>query len=186
VTRLRRTFAVLALSVIALGVAAQPAGAVTVTQANTYISVKQQSGTVGPVVLDVKLASKDDRAVVQLWTNGNGSHQRWQITRLLNFNSDVAWYQFKNINSGKCLDASMDTAAHNGTPVYQYTCSDSPNQVWQWERRQPGDNWGFLVNLWGNLCLDGTGGSTGNGTPLQLWACNEDDSSNYHQRFNPF
>ena len=57
-TRLRRTFAVLALSVIALGVAAQPAGAVTVTQANTYISVKQQSGTVGPVVLDVRNASE--------------------------------------------------------------------------------------------------------------------------------
>jgi hypothetical protein len=183
VTLLRRSLAVLAVGCLALIASAAPAHAVS--QITTYISVKNPSGTIGPIVLDVRDGSTANAAVVQLWVYGNSSQQKWNIIRLFK-DGDAGYYTLKNVKSGKCLDESQARPIGNGNAVYQYDCRDTTNQVWVWVPAEAGNKWGFLVNLYSGKCLDATGASFNNGTPLQVWDCNYDNSSNGHQRFNVF
>jgi hypothetical protein len=38
---------------------------------------------------------------------------------------------------------------------------------------------GSSVQVFGNMCLDVTGGSAANGTPLQIWTCTEGDTNQF-------
>jgi hypothetical protein len=64
--------------------------------------------------LDVRGASRDNGAQLQVWTctPPNGA-QQFQIVRLPD--STVAYFLLRNVNSGKCLDKS-------GANVVQYDC----------------------------------------------------------------
>jgi hypothetical protein len=61
----------------------------------------------------------------------------------------------------KCLDAFGTT---NGAPVRQFVCASLPSQTWQ----LVGDR---VVNAASGRCLDAVGGSSADGTRLQLFDC---------------
>lgn len=165
----------------ALLVGATPAQAAI----TTWISVKTPSGAIGPKVLDVANWETRDRGDVHIWslrTTGNVNNQRWTITEIGGAGTGV--YQIRNVNSGKCLDKSLDAPDANGTRVYQYTCQTGwiTNQAWRFVRVEAGSNWGLLKNASGGRCLDVRGKSFTDGALLQVWDCVGD----WNQRFNIF
>jgi hypothetical protein len=174
-------------------VGAAPASAADVL--TTWISVQPPpGGSIGPKVMDVRAWSTAPRATVQLYqwlNNGNHDNQRWTITKQFTWNG-TGVYKLQNVYSHQCLDMSLDTGSgNNGTPVYQYPCDDAAtNQLWHWVRVEKGSNWGHLINYDAEmfhgraLCLDATGPSYADLTPLQMWDCNGDNRSNWNQRWN--
>jgi hypothetical protein len=52
-----------------------------------------------------------------------------------------------------------------GTAVILWTCQGSANQQWTFAAD------GTIRGVQSGLCLDVTGGATGNGTPVELWTC---------------
>lgn len=177
----------------ALLAGAAPASAAP-TSVTTWVSVKPPpGGSIGPKVIDVRGWSTDNRGVVQLYqwlNNGNHDNQRWTITRVDTWQGQGV-YELKNVFSHQCLDMSLDNyTGTNGTPVYQYPCLGTKNQQWIFDRVDPASNWGHLIN-WDAayyndraLCLDATGPSYADLTPLQVWDCNGNNSSNWNQRWN--
>ncbi|KAG5643085.1 hypothetical protein DXG03_001580 [Asterophora parasitica] len=70
---------------------------------------------------------------------------------------------------GKCLNAATNT---DGAIVTIETCTYSANQKWTFS--------GGTVKIFSNKCLDVTGGSTADGTKLQIWTCS---ANNANQQF---
>jgi hypothetical protein len=189
---LTRTITALAATGVLLG--ALLAGSAPASAADlrtVYISVKPPPGSsIGPVVLDARGPVQDkSRVVIWLKENPVPSHQMWTISTAGSYNGNNL-LMFRNKNSQLCLDMTLDTPAGNGSPVYEYGCNSSfDNQKWIWLRVQSGNDHGILVNYYTigkatQLCLDATGPSYDSGTPLQVWTCNLDNSSNWNQRWN--
>jgi hypothetical protein len=63
-------------------------------------------------------------------------------------------------NSGKCLTAQSNA---DGAQVVIQTCTNAAGQQWTFT--------GGTVRVFDNKCLDVTGGSTADGTKLQVWTC---------------
>ncbi|KAF8813554.1 carbohydrate-binding module family 13 protein [Phlegmacium glaucopus] len=74
------------------------------------------------------------------------------------------------LNSAKCLTAASNT---DGAAVTIQTCSESTAQKWTFT--------GGAVTLFGNKCLDVTGGNNVDGTKLQILTCS---SNNPNQQFS--
>jgi len=72
-------------------------------------------------------------------------------------------------NNGKCLTAASDS---DGAFVTIQTCTGASAQKWTFT--------GGSVHVFGNKCLDVTGGSNTNGVKLQIWTCS---ASNQNQQF---
>ncbi|KAF8139275.1 ricin B lectin domain-containing protein, partial [Mycena galopus ATCC 62051] len=67
-----------------------------------------------------------------------------------------------------CLTAASDA---NGAAVVIEHCGT---------RGSGSQNWtisGSILQVFGNMCLDVTGGATANGTPLQIWECTPGDAN---------
>jgi Ricin-type beta-trefoil lectin domain len=65
---------------------------------------------------------------------------------------------------GMCLDATGNSP---GAPVVLNPCDGSTSEIWT-----PGP-YRALVNQASGLCLDDPNFDTSNGTPLQVWSCNQ-------------
>ncbi|MBB2749333.1 UNVERIFIED_ORG: hypothetical protein FHR35_009246 [Microbispora rosea subsp. rosea] len=184
--RTRKVSAAAAAGLVASAVAfAPPAPAnATTYPITTWVSIMTRpSGSgLGPVVLDVKDGSLDNGATVQLWLLAMNAQQYWTISQTGTQNGHPT-YMLKNKKSGRCLDMKNDGAVGNGTRVQQWDCNGTANQIWYTVQVDQGGSykdWVWLVNLQSNLCLDATGASNNNGTPLQVWQC----TRVWNQRFN--
>ncbi|KAJ7634966.1 ricin B lectin domain-containing protein [Roridomyces roridus] len=74
-----------------------------------------------------------------------------------------------SVDSGKCLTAASNS---DGAPVTISDCittGDASSQSWT-------TGSGTLV-LYGNKCLDVTGGVAASGTRLQIWTCTTNDAN---------
>jgi len=149
----------------------------------TYISVLTPSGYSGTKVLDITDYSTADRGRAQLWalrTTGEIRNQRWSIEQVGTLNGHGV-YRLVNQLSSKCLDKSQDTADANGNAVYQYSCSGTSNQQWEFI---PGTDsysrWGQLKNVSDGRCLDINGPSFSDGAVLHIWSC----YATWSQRWN--
>jgi hypothetical protein len=83
--------------------------------------------------------------------------------------SQTAWYQVKNVNSAKCVDAASAGTA-NGTVVQQYTCNSSAAQQWQLVATDSG-YYKVVTRNSTSAGWDVNGGptATGDGVKVQLW-----------------
>jgi lysophospholipase L1-like esterase len=91
---------------------------------------------------------------VQLWTCTSGdANQQWTA------GADGTIRDF-----GMCMSVPTGGIA-NGTRVVINTCNGTGAQQWRYTPT------GQLINLQEGRCLDATGPSSANGTPLQIWDC---------------
>ncbi|XVV16053.1 ricin-type beta-trefoil lectin domain protein [Actinoplanes sp. CA-131856] len=96
---------------------------------------------------------------IQLNTCGTGSAQQWTVA------ADSTLRAL-----GKCLTANGTT---DGTKALLSLCASSSAQKWTAKAD------GTLVNTLSGKCLDATGPSSANGTPLQVWACATSDNQKW-------
>lgn len=75
--------------------------------------------------LDVKWASKDDRANIWQWACNNGAGQTWYFKHVGN-----GFYTLKNKNSSKYLDVEWGSAQKMAN-VWQYTYNGGAAQTWK-------------------------------------------------------
>jgi hypothetical protein len=164
----------------AFAVAPVPAFAERVSY-ETFVSVLPQAP--GRKVIDIRDKSINDRGEAQLWALNNEGQQRWIITSIGAFRHDdgniYTEYTLENVRSHRCLDKSMDRGNYDGAPVYQYGCSEMPNQVWYF-KPVAGSDWGMLASMEDDRCLDVKDVNYNNGSRLQVWKC----SGNWNQRWN--
>lgn len=74
------------------------------------------------------------------------------------------------LNNGKCLTASSNT---NGAAVTLQGCTGAAAQKWTFT--------GTTVTVFGNKCLDVTGGQNSDGTKLQIWTCSTNNANQQWQ-----
>ncbi|MFB7502771.1 ricin-type beta-trefoil lectin domain protein [Streptomyces broussonetiae] len=99
---------------------------------------------------------------VQLNTCGTGASQKWAVAT----DGTVGVL-------GMCM-ALKDGATANGTRVVLASCDgSSTDQQWTWAANRG------LVSKKSGTCLDATGPSSANGTPLQIWACAVSDNQRW-------
>jgi hypothetical protein len=124
------------------------------------------------MVADVENFSLADRARVHMWYWQDGNNQRWLVYTVPGYPSDQ--YVFKNQNSGKCLDKSMDGGNVDGAGVYQYTCSGAANQRWKYVPYTSTAGYAatHIVSVADSRCLDRKDQKLDNGTLVQVWGCN--------------
>lgn len=105
--------------------------------------------------LDVNGSGKRDGEKVQMWDCNGGNNQQFR------YNPNTL--QITALHSNKCLDANN---VQNGSIIKQVTCNNNSNQKFTIENEtiKP-----FISQ---NLCMDVRGGRGDNGTPVQLWECN--------------
>jgi glucosylceramidase len=84
--------------------------------------------------------------------------------------STTAWYEVVSQLSGACVDA-QNQGTGNGTPLQQWACGGTQNQMWQF-RATSGGYYQIVERSAPTQAWDVTGGAgaTANGTKLQLWA----------------
>ena len=84
---------------------------------------------------------------------------------------------FISSHDGRCLDADIATATHNGTKVQVWQCTGGRNQQWTTYTDQT------IRSSWDGRCLDeDIAGGTRNGTKAQMWDCNGWDNQAWHRR----
>lgn len=119
------------------------------------------------------IGATGDGVPVQQWTC-LGSGQLNQLWQLVDTGDGVTYY-VKAFHSGKCLDVRGGTAATgDGVPVQQWTCLGYGQSNQRWDLNYAGGNYYYLSPAHApDKCLDVTGGTaaTGDGVPVQQWAC---------------
>jgi hypothetical protein len=92
-----------------------------------------------------------------------------------------SYYQIKHVGTGKCLDV-LNAYTATGTKVQLWTCGSGTNQLWSMSSNSStGNGRDFkIVGVGSGKCIDLSGGSSSNGTQMQIWDC---DSTNTNQNF---
>lgn len=98
---------------------------------------------------------------VQLYQYFGGKAQMWDV-----IDRGGGFVSFKNVNSGKCLDNRFD--AFNGGRVGQWSC-DANNPAQQFTVSVNSDGTYRIDSRQSGLCVEVTGGSSGNGATVQQW-----------------
>lgn len=83
--------------------------------------------------------------------------------------------RFINVNSGRCLDV-ISASPHAGADVQQYSCVDEPQQ---WFKVVSASKSYAVLQAQHNprMCLDMRDGGLSNGTRVQIWDCQADNSA---------
>lgn len=120
--------------------------------------------------LDVRAASDQDAADVDVFDDNSTKAQRFRISRV----EDTEYSVIYNVGSGKVLDVACGEAAA-GAKVWQYAYNGTSAQRWRVVDNGDG-SYTFLSALrsadGGALALDVRYGLLSNGSPLQLWSAN--------------
>ena len=169
-----------------------PTDSTTPTSANVlvdYVRVYQQSsgggsaanlnGThvVAPasspgLVLDDNAASTATGNKIQIWgANGTGA-QKWVFN-----NSNVQPAGYYNIAVSLGADCATATGASSGSVVTLQPCNGSAGQAWQAVASGSGYTFHPASNT--SLCLDVQSAGTTNGTPVQVWTCNNTNAQTW-------
>lgn len=155
-----------------------PAHEIWTVQYNTdgFYSITQY-GTDGEISLDIKGASVSAGANVQVFTNNNGSNQKWAISIL-----NERGYRIQAKCSGWAITCS---AVGTNSVVTQEVLSDTDNQCWVFIPYTPPQNipegrYVLKSTLNDSLELDveGDTGTVTNGTNVRIW--NDSVSSRYN------
>lgn len=119
--------------------------------------------------LDLTGGSLTNGNVVQLWTCNGGGNQVWNIGTGGGSTSNAKTIR-PNAGGNVCLTAASNA---NQAAVQIEPCSaGSSSQAWT--------NTGGTLQIFGNKCLDVTGGSTANGVKMQIYTCG---NGNANQKF---
>jgi hypothetical protein len=113
--------------------------------------------------LDVKSSGTASGTPVQLWTCNGTAAQVWT------WRADNSIY---NPHAGKCLDVQRSSTAPN-TPLQIYTCNKTNAQYWN--RTALESARGAMssgVGAVNQICLQDHGGSTADGTVIEIATCN--------------
>jgi hypothetical protein len=119
--------------------------------------------------LDVRDRNLEDGAVVQQWSYGGPTNQRWRTERQAD-----GTYRFTALHSGKVLGVTGTT---DGSAVQQVTWNGSCGQKWHAENRTDGAK--TLRSSCGDKVLDVVNASRADGAVLEVW----NFSGRSHQAF---
>ena len=122
-------------------------------------------------VLDIKDASLEDGAGLQLWTKNNNKNQKFYIEYVGN-----GYYKINNVQSAKVLDVP-DASKEVGTKIQQYGSNDTSAQRWKIRKNIDG-TYNFISECSG-LALDVEYGVIQEGTNIQQFTY----TNSYAQRF---
>ncbi|SFW91249.1 glycoside hydrolase family 27 protein [Amycolatopsis australiensis] len=115
--------------------------------------------------IDVNGGSTTPGTKVDIWDCDGGGNQSWTFTSAGELKA-----------GGLCLDASAGGTSA-GTKLIAWTCHGGANQKF---KLNPD---GSITGTQSGLCVDVTGGDKPagnvNGTPLELWGCNDDANQNW-------
>jgi V8-like Glu-specific endopeptidase len=126
--------------------------------------------------VDVANGGPNDGAKVQQWGCESGNtHQLFELEPV------GSYYQIKHTASGKCLDV-LNAYTANGSAIQLWTCNGGSNQLFSMSSNTSTSNGRDfkIVGVGSGKCLDLSGGSSSNGTQIQIWTC---DSTNTNQNF---
>ncbi|KAJ7635001.1 hypothetical protein FB45DRAFT_478962 [Roridomyces roridus] len=114
-----------------------------------------------PSCLDLTGGSVTDGNVVQIWSCTGGPNQQWTRTTGPGSGGGSTGNTIRpGSGSSTCLAAPTNA---NGAAVVVEPCDGSASQSWTHN--------GATLLVYGDMCLDVTGGSTTNGVKMQIWAC---------------
>lgn len=137
---------------------------VNIINNNTYeIESKLDSNK----VIDISGGSVNDGGNAQIWTADNVEQQRFILEAL---STDT--YKIIAKHSNKAL--TVDTASRN---VYQATYTGLENQ--QWQIREAGEGYYYLIAKANGLALDIAGGSTSNGQNVWTYTLNNTNAQKF-------
>ena len=128
-------------------------------------------------VLDVRGASVDNKANVQLYERNGTSAQNFMFT----YDPLTGYYSIANENSGKMLDVAGGEQTA-GTNVWQYAGNDSVAQKWSVEEAVDSrGNASFVIYsaTGGGCCLDVAGGEKANSTNVWIYYANGTDAQKW-------
>ena len=123
-------------------------------------------------VLEIKGASKANKANVQLNTSSNGVAQRFVIKYLKD-----GYYLIENVRSMKYFEIQGGKAV-KGANIWQNGYTGSNAQLWRAVKNTDG-TYTFISKL-GNYAIDVAGGKTANGTNIQLYTSNGSKSQKFY------
>lgn len=135
--------------------------------------------------LDVSNISVDNGALVQEW-QCLGASQANQIWQLFPFGNS---YELVSLNSGKCLQLPDGNSA-NGTILQQWSCGQGSNTNELWNLQTTSPEGATVLNLASGpyrvlpvskltSCMDLSGAKSVNGTPIQIYSCNETNAQSW-------
>ena len=159
-----------------------------------------QEKSLGGVTVHVKFAKWNGAGWEYQWqvaatTASNGRYEvvdkaigagKWRLKGVLYpqgtyLKSESGWhvfevkkgYRLRPKHSNKCMSVSENKRA-NGVGIIQWDCAAvaSPGDGQVFTFVPIGNNFNIVANGSNNLCVDVSGASAENGTPLQLWECN--------------
>ncbi|MFZ1301786.1 MAG: RICIN domain-containing protein [Candidatus Microsaccharimonas sp.] len=124
--------------------------------------------------LDVAGASKSPGANVQIWTGNEGCAQKWAAIKI------GAEYSFVNACGGYALDIA-NSRADNGTNIQVWNRNNSGAQIWSLVATStaPVPNGFYEITTTSNLAIDIIGGSTVEGTKVQIWSQNQSSAQTW-------
>lgn len=122
--------------------------------------------------LDVKSASKENKAVIQIYKDNNTDAQKFRFKHLGN-----NYYSITNVNSNKVLDVTGGSSKA-GTYIQQYGWADVPAQ--RWKVTSAGNGYYYLSpDTNESLVLTVVRAEKANGTRVLTWTNN----GNNHQQW---
>lgn len=116
-------------------------------------------------VLDVKYASRDDGANVDLYKENGTNAQVWQVTH-----DSKGYMTITNVNSGKVLDV-QNGLSQDGVNIWQYKSNNTKAQKWVAVKDSKG-NVQIISALNENMRLDLKYANVSNGANIQLYSSN--------------
>ncbi len=143
---------------------------------NQYINTSNASGTIqngtykvvsaidNNYVWDIKSASLEDGANLQIYKDTGNMAQRFTFTR-----NNEGYYTITSVRSNKVIDVSGGGSA-NGTNIWQYKPNGSTSQ--QWKVTDAGSGYYTLVARCNGKAADVAGGVAANGTNVQIYSPN--------------
>lgn len=120
--------------------------------------------------IDIKDASKSNKANVHLWTYKGLQQQKFKLEY------DNGYYVIRNVNSGKVLDVA-DGSKKSGANVWQYTYNGTDAQ--KWILKQTEDGYYNIISKLNGLYLDVSNASTNNGANIQVYRANGTNSQKF-------
>ncbi|MFB8188890.1 RICIN domain-containing protein, partial [Microbacterium sp. NPDC055988] len=145
------------------------------TATSGVATVAPPTGTVALVARDsgkaVGVSGTASPAVQQAITGA--ASQQWTVVPKADNK-----FQLKNVATGACLAVSGSGQA-DGTPVLQWTCSDSPNFLWS--RNDVGDGYSQLATSHSGKCLTLRDGNIADGASYGQWSCGVTSGASYLQ-----
>ncbi|MDB5177139.1 MAG: exported protein of unknown function [Candidatus Saccharibacteria bacterium] len=119
--------------------------------------------------LDARSAGTSEGTAIQIWDDTGSCAQKWAITK-----TDASSYTIRSACSDLVLDITGAAVSTSGTPLQLYTSNLSSAQKWTLATIPNGviPNGTYTIKTSAGKVLDITGGSTANGTQLQLYGAN--------------